>query len=68
MCEKLEKEVDSRLTIRAERLWSFRFCDSVSCQFHTSTILPTNTTFHIGKAVLQSFDDLLGVATFAEKC
>jgi len=29
MCEKLEQEVDSRLTIRAERLWSFRFCDSV---------------------------------------
>ena len=33
MCEKLEKEVDSRLTIRAERLWSFRFCDSVSRQY-----------------------------------
>ena len=47
MCEKLEKEVDSRLTIRAERLWSFRFCDSVSCQFHTSTIFPTNPTFHM---------------------
>lgn len=29
MCAKLEQEVDSRLTIRAERLWSFRFCDSV---------------------------------------
>ncbi|MCP3659038.1 MAG: hypothetical protein GY830_01450, partial [Bacteroidetes bacterium] len=24
MCAKLEQEVDSRLTIRAERLWSFR--------------------------------------------
>lgn len=29
MCHKLENEVDTRLTIRAERLWSFRFCDSV---------------------------------------
>ena len=77
MCEKLEKEVDSRLTIRAERLWSFRFCDSVSCQFHTSTIFPTNPTFHmlciihhsyIRKVLLESFDDLSGVAAFAEKC
>ena len=25
MCDKLENEVESRLTIRAERLWSFRF-------------------------------------------
>ena len=24
MCDKLENEVESRLTIRAERLWSFR--------------------------------------------
>ena len=24
MCDKLENDVDSRLTIRAERLWSFR--------------------------------------------
>ena len=75
MCEKLEKEVDSRLTIRAERLWSFRFCDSVSCQFHTSTIFPTNPTLlrtihhsYIGKVLLGSFDELLGVAAFTEKC
>ena len=40
---KLEKEVDSRLTIRAERLWSFRFCDSVSQE-----ILQINTIFQIG--------------------
>ena len=38
MCEKLEKEVDSRLTIRAERLWSFRFCDSVSFSFNSSPL------------------------------
>ena len=25
MCAKLEEEVDSRLTIRAEKLWSFRW-------------------------------------------
>ena len=28
MCDKLENEVESRLTIRAERLWSFRFAFS----------------------------------------
>ena len=28
MCQKLEA-VEQRLTVRAERLWSFRFCDSV---------------------------------------
>jgi hypothetical protein len=27
MCDKLENEVESRLTIRAERLWSFRFVE-----------------------------------------
>ena len=29
ICDKLENEVDSSLTVKAERLWSFRFCDSV---------------------------------------
>ena len=42
MCEKLEKEVDSRLTIRAERLWSFRFCDSVSFPFTHPPLQETN--------------------------
>lgn len=27
--DKLENEVETNLTVRADRLWSFRFCDSV---------------------------------------
>jgi hypothetical protein len=29
ICDKLENDLENRLTIRAEKLWSFRFCDSV---------------------------------------
>jgi len=29
ICHKLEHEVDTSITVKADRLWSFRFCDSV---------------------------------------
>ena len=32
MCDKLENEVESRLTIRAERLWSFRLVGGLYCR------------------------------------
>jgi hypothetical protein len=29
ICDTLQNQVDNRLIMRADRLWSFRFCDSV---------------------------------------
>eukprot|EP00088_Acartia_fossae_P003271 TRINITY_DN11369_c0_g1_i1.p1 TRINITY_DN11369_c0_g1~~TRINITY_DN11369_c0_g1_i1.p1 ORF type:complete len:111 (+),score=23.74 TRINITY_DN11369_c0_g1_i1:39-371(+) len=29
ICDTFENQVDNSLTLRADRLWSFRFCDSV---------------------------------------
>lgn len=29
ICDTFQNNVDNRLVMRAERLWSFRFCDSV---------------------------------------
>ncbi len=50
MCDKLENEVDTRLEMRSERLWSFRFCDSV-WQLLLKNVQFVNSSGHIVASV-----------------